>query len=106
MKNYSCIYFQDTKLHMTWHFGTPLTYPNGVNKGDEAEVIVVGKYNDNDVSCLIVGFKEFKEQPRGILLHITTRVENGAKPFDSGIRATKNGYKKIKTPYVLKGVWN
>lgn len=90
---------------MTWDFGTPLQYPIGVHKGDEAEVTVVGKYNDKDVSCLIVEFKEFKVQPRGILLHITTRVENGAKAFDSGIRATKNGYKKI-TPYTIQGVWN
>lgn len=103
-KNYSAIYFPDIKLHMTWNYGD-IVYPENVHKNDKAMVTVVGKYNDKDVSCLIVEFNGITRQPKGTLLHITTRCENGAKPVESGLRATKKGYKKV-APYILEGVWN
>lgn len=104
-KNYTSIYFPDTRLHMTWNFGTPLKYPLNVKPQENAKVIVVGKYNDKDVSCLIVTYNGITHQPCGTLLHITTRFDNGVKPVESGRRATKNGYKKIEH-YELNGFWS
>ncbi len=97
------IFFKD-KTHMTWHHGSPLKRPEGVEPGDKARVKVVGKYSDNQVACHIVEWEGKKKQPSGKLLHITTRVTNGGKPVMSGERATKKGYKEV-TPFYLEGAW-
>jgi len=39
------------------------------------------------------------------LLHITTKCINGAKPVESGQRATKFGYHKLNHPYKIFGTW-
>ena len=101
--NYTGIFFQDG-THMTWNYGFPLIYPKDTKQGDKAKVKVIGKYEDNQVQCWVVEWDEYTKQPKGTLLHITTKVENGGKPFMSGLRATEKGYEKIK-PFVLNGIW-
>jgi hypothetical protein len=89
---------------MTWNFGFPLVYPKNVNVGDKVKVKVVGMYEDDQVACYVVELDGITNQPKGTLLHITTKVENGGKPVMSGIRATENGYEKVE-PFYLDGVW-
>lgn len=102
--NYTAIFF-DEGTHMTWKYGTPKEYPPGVHSGDNAQVKVVGKYEDEQVGCWVAKYKEHATQPgNNKLLHITTTVQNGGKPVMSGERATKFGYEKI-TPFILAGVW-
>jgi len=101
--NYTGIFLKDG-THMTFNYGLPLEYPKDIKSGDKAILKVVGEYSDDQVSCLVVEWNGIKKQPSGTLLHITTKVQNGGKPVQSGQRATKNGYNKI-TPYKLNGVW-
>lgn len=102
-QTFTGIFFKD-KTHMTWHFGTPLEWPEGVNPGDTTKVKVIGTYSDDQVSCYVVEWENYKKQPGGTLLHITTKVENGGKPVMSGERATEKGYTKIEHSY-LEGIW-
>jgi hypothetical protein len=103
--NYTGIFFDDG-THMTWNFGYPLTYPEGVTPGDLCTVSIYGRYEDEDVACFLVDFDGKLNQPSGTLLHITTKVENGSKPVMSGLRATEH-YEKIEnfSPFTITGVW-
>lgn len=101
--NYTGIKFKDG-THMTWVYGTPLKRPENVNIGDKTKVKVIGKYSDKDIACWVVEWEGKTKQPSGTLLHITTRVDNGAKPIMSGQRATQKGYKKVE-PFYIEGVW-
>lgn len=101
--NYTGIFFDDG-THMTWNFGRPLQYPEGVSPGDEATVTVFGKYEDDDVGCWVMTWNGHDKQPKGTLLHATFKVENGAKPVMSGQRATANGFERI-TPFKKTGIW-
>ena len=101
--NYTGIHFENG-THMTWNYGFPLVYPEGVKVGDEAKVKVIGKYEDEQVACYVVEWNSHKKQPKGTLLHVTTKVENGGKPVMSGQRATDKGFEEVK-PFILKGVW-
>jgi len=101
--NYTGI-FLDDGTHMTWIYGLPLKYPEGVKPGDKAKLKVIGVYEDDQVSCLVVEWNNKKKQPPGTLLHVTTKVQNGGKPMMSGKRATEKGYDKTKT-YFLEGIW-
>lgn len=102
--NYTGIHFDDG-THMTWKYGFPLEYPEGVEVDDKAEVKVVGTYEDEQVACYVVEWKTHKKQPKKeTLLHVTTKVENGGKPVMSGQRATDKGFEEVK-PFILKGVW-
>ena len=104
MLNYTGVFLEDGK-HMTWNYGFPLEYPKGVNAGDNVTLTVVGNYEDKEVSCLVVKLGVIDKQPnKDTLLHITTKVAQGAKPIMSGIRATEHGYSKIKH-YTIDGVW-
>ena len=102
--SYSGVFLENGK-HMTWNHGLPKQYPNGIKPGDTAELEVIGEYEDDDVACLIVTWNGETNQPKGTLLHITTKKENGVGSVESGRRATKNGYDKIDKPYTVKGVW-
>jgi hypothetical protein len=102
-KNYTGVFLKNQK-HMTWNYGFPLQYPNGVKVGDKVDLTVVGEYKDNEVECLIVKLGELEKQPSGTLLHITTKVYEGGKPVMSGLRATKKGYQEIEN-YTIKGIW-
>lgn len=106
MLNYTGIFFENG-THMTWNFGTPLEYPKGVKAGDKSTVVVHGIYADNDVECFIVSYETFMYQPKGTLLHITTKVQNGAKPVMSGQRATATPSKiqYFEEPFYLTGEW-
>jgi hypothetical protein len=109
--NYTGLFFDkntfpeiNKETHMTWNFGTPLIYPDNVKKDTESYVTVIGYYEDEDVSCYIVEYEGIQKQPKGTLLHITIETKNGVPPVQSGLRATKNGYKKIDKFQVL-GIW-
>jgi hypothetical protein len=101
--NYTGVFFKDGK-HMTWNFGFPLTYPDNVKVGQTVKVKVVGKYEDDQVACWVVELDGVKNQPKGTLLHITIKVENGGKPVMSGLRATEKGYEKVE-PFYIEGEW-
>lgn len=100
---YSGIFFADG-THMTYEFkpGNP-SLPKGVSEGQRATVKVIGTYEDEQVACLIVKYGSMTKQPGGTLLHITTKAD-GAKPVESGKRATQKGYERCK-PYSLNGTW-
>lgn len=101
---YTGIFF-DENLHMTWHFDIDgnAGFPEHVKEGDSAEVEVLGQYEDEEVACFIVRWKGLSHNPQETLLHITTKALIEAQY--SGIRATKNGWKELDAPYILKGVW-
>jgi len=103
--NYSAVFFPDGS-HMTWYYGDSSVKPSGVKSGDKARVKVIGKYSDDQVACWVVQWKDYKNQPSGKVLHITSKVQNGGKPYQSGQRASQNGYKKIDKPFYIDGVWN
>lgn len=101
--NYTGIFFKDG-THMTWNFGFPLAYPKGIESGQLAKVKVIGKYEDDQVACWVIEWENHTKQPKGTLLHITTKVTNGGKPVMSGLRATEKGFEEVK-PFYLEGVW-
>ncbi len=103
MLNYTGVFLEDGK-HMTWNYGFPLEYPKGVKAGDKVTLTVVGNYEDDEVSCMVVRLGVANKQPKGTLLHITTKVAQGAKPVMSGLRATEKGFDKVK-PYTIEGKW-
>jgi hypothetical protein len=87
-------------------------FPKGIRDGDKAEVIIIGTYEDHQVSCDIVEWKEFKFQPfkqfvrnTTNLLHVTKKVENGRKALQSGYRATDHGYTTAKEKRTINGTW-
>jgi len=101
---YTAVFFQNN-LHMTWHFdaeNTPI-FPHGVDEGMSAVVRVVGKYEDNEVACLVVEWEGEKFSREGIYLHITTKAL--IEPYYSGVRATQNGWEALAQPYYLLGTW-
>ncbi len=101
---YTGIFFEN-RLHMTWHFdslNTPL-FPDNIKEGTSTVVEVVGEYEDEEVACLIVRWQDVVYNPQNVYLHITTKAL--IEPQYSGIRATKNGWKVIKTSYFLHGIW-
>ena len=102
--NYTGIFLNDS--HMTWNFGFPLVYPEGVKPGDPAEIKILGRYDDEDVSCWICEFNDHYTQPKGTLLHITIETRNGAKPVMSGLRATQNPDNIVQCiPFKVQGQW-
>jgi len=92
--------------HVTWEF-KPGKCSLPCNEGDDVKIIVIGKYNDSDISADIVKIilpnkEELTHQKDGQkLLHITRETRNGVKAVQSGIRATKYGYEKI-IPYEIR----
>ena len=101
---YSGFFYRDPltgeNRHTTWEFGFDCELPEGVSEGDEVELEIVGGYEDDDISCLIVhlwiGERVFTHQPSEMILHVTMRTSNGISPVQSGIRAMKNGWKTIE----------
>jgi hypothetical protein len=87
--------------HVTWEFAPgACTLPAGLQEGSEVEVVVIGKYEDDDVACDIVKVvlpngKVLTNQGSGTLLHMTTKVGEGISPVLSGVRATENGYTSL-----------
>jgi hypothetical protein len=60
---YSGIFFEDG-THMTYNFNpSNPKLPAGVSEGDQVELWVVGKYEDDEVACDIVVYKGRKFQP-------------------------------------------
>ena len=101
--NYTGLFFEDG-THMTFKYGMPKEYPPNVNPGDRDFVTVIGKYEDEQVSCWVVKYKNYTHQSNGTLLHITTKVQNGGKPAMSGQRATKLGYVPV-SEFKIFGEW-
>ena len=102
--NYTAIFFENGS-HMTWNYGFPLQYPEGITPGDPARVKAIGKYEDDQVACWVLEYEGMTTQPNNEkLLHVTTKVENGGKPVMSGQRATEQGFEAIE-PFYLDGVW-
>lgn len=97
---YSGFWLQDGS-HITWEFapGT-CSLPEGVVPGDEVQVILIGKYKDDQVEADIVKVRlrtgeELTHQENGTVLHITRRAE-GVPPIVSGVRATKHGWEPVR----------
>jgi len=97
-KIYSAFFLGDGK-HCTWEFAPEkCTLP--CDKGEEVLLEVVGKYQDDEVSCLIVeailpSSQRLTHQKDGAtLLHITTFCKEGVSPVESGRRATSRGYQR------------
>jgi len=89
-------------VHVTWEFNPgKCTLPKSTFEGREVLVHVVGDYKDEDLSCLIVEVelpdgKVLTHQASGTVLHITTHVEPGVSPVQSGVRATAQGWEHRK----------
>ena len=101
---YTGIFFEDG-THMTWHFDIESLpkFPYGIQEGDMGTIKVIGRYEDEEVACLIVEWEEYIFSLLNVYLHITTKAL--IEPQYSGIRATEFGWDAIGIPYCLTGKW-
>lgn len=80
--------------HVTLHFGDVSDVQ--LTSRENAEAVVVhflGTYEDDDVACDIVKLgHDALYQGNGVHFHITRKAINGAKPVESGQRATSLGW--------------
>ena len=102
--NYTSVKVDDVDGHITWQYGLPLRYPDGVSPGDRTKVTFVGIYEDTQVSCHIVRIGELTEQPKGTVLHLTIQA-NGVAPVESGRRATENGWQPLANHIEKWATW-
>jgi hypothetical protein len=103
--NFTFIEVDDIEGHVTYQYGLPLRYPDGVAPGDRVKVTFVGIYQDDEVGCHIVQVGALETQPSGTVLHLTTSTKNGVAPVESGRRATEHGWQPLANPIKKWGTW-
>jgi len=93
--------------HVTLHFAPKkCVFPKGIVENQEVTVNVVGEYSDENCKCLIVTINGNERQASGTYYHITTALEKGTSPVETGKRATALEYTAYPEDkqYTLTGV--